>query len=458
MPSSQVDVFARLEELLAGCGPRTTEAGALLRLAVERARALGKLAGPDGVVGAAFSLLGEALSGLAVERAWTRAQIDELVAGVAAALHVEPEAVRVGAFVRAVADAQLLELPPRVAIETRLRLLRAFTDVSGVSLWSDAGDGQITCVVHAGDSAPARRARALARAALEGRSEDGAGPRAQLHALPISRWERPYAALVLKTGPAGRDEALVFAREVARTLAASLETESLLERNAERERSLVDSSERRLVRVGFDLHDGPMQDAAALGAEIRHFREQLAEAVVEVRDRARLVGRVDDLEARLRALDADLREIAQSLNTPVVLRVPFREIVEREVDVFERRAGIALSLRVSGDFERLSTSQRIALLRLIQEALANVQNHARAAKVTVTLAAAKTHTAVTVADDGVGFDVEHTLVAAARRGRLGLVGMGERIRLLGGRFDVSSRPGGPTRLTATLPAWRPPDA
>lgn len=457
MRFSQVDVFARLEELLAAWGPGTTEAGVLLRQAAERARALQRLAGPDGTTGAALSLLGEALSGLAVERAWTRAQVDELVEDVAAALGLDREAVRVGAFVRAVGDVRLLELPPRVAIETRLRLLRAFADVGDVSLWSDAGDGQISCVVHAGESPPARRARALARAALEGSSDGGAGPRAQLHVLPISRWERPYAALVVKTGSPGRDDALVCAREVARTLAASLETESLLERNAERERSLVDSSERRLVRLGFDLHDGPMQDAAALGAEIRHFREQLGAAVAGMPDRERLLGRVDDLEARLRALDADLRELAQSLNTPVALRVPFRDIAEREVESFERRAGIAVSLRASGDFERLSTSQRIALLRLIQEALANVQNHARAAKVTVTLAAAGTHTAATVEDDGVGFDVEQTLVAAARRGRLGLVGMGERIRLLGGRFDVSSRPGGPTRLTATLPAWRPPE-
>ena len=54
-----------------------------------------------------------------------------------------------------------------------------------------------------------------------------------------------------------------------------------------------------------------------------------------------------------------------------------------------------------------------------------------------------------------GFDVERTLVRAAHRGRLGLVGMAERVRLLGGRLAVDSRPGGPTTVSATIPRWEP---
>jgi signal transduction histidine kinase len=60
-----------------------------------------------------------------------------------------------------------------------------------------------------------------------------------------------------------------------------------------------------------------------------------------------------------------------------------------------------------------------------------------------------------VADDGRGFDVEEQLLQAARAGRLGIVGMGERIRLLGGRFEIESKPGGPTRVRASMPRWRP---
>jgi signal transduction histidine kinase len=63
-----------------------------------------------------------------------------------------------------------------------------------------------------------------------------------------------------------------------------------------------------------------------------------------------------------------------------------------------------------------------------------------------------------VTDNGRGFDVERTLVQAARKGRLGLVGMSERVRLLGGRFDLQSSPGGPTTISAKIPRWRPLEA
>ena len=58
-----------------------------------------------------------------------------------------------------------------------------------------------------------------------------------------------------------------------------------------------------------------------------------------------------------------------------------------------------------------------------------------------------------VTDDGRGFDLESTLVRAARAGRLGLVGMHERVRMLGGLTRIESRKGGPTVISATLPAW-----
>ena len=58
-----------------------------------------------------------------------------------------------------------------------------------------------------------------------------------------------------------------------------------------------------------------------------------------------------------------------------------------------------------------------------------------------------------VHDDGRGFEPESTLVRAARDGHLGLVGMHERVRMLGGHTQIDSRPGGPTTISASLPAW-----
>ena len=123
---------------------------------------------------------------------------------------------------------------------------------------------------------------------------------------------------------------------------------------------------------------------------------------------------------------------------------------------FRAATGIVASFRAEGDFEHLTASQRIALVRMVQEALANVREHSGASAVTVSVVRARGYVRAEVVDDGCGFDVERALVQAARNGRLGLVGMGERVRLLGGSFTVESGPGRPTTISAMLPEWSAP--
>jgi signal transduction histidine kinase len=100
-------------------------------------------------------------------------------------------------------------------------------------------------------------------------------------------------------------------------------------------------------------------------------------------------------------------------------------------------------------------SQRIAVLRIVQEALSNIREHSSATKVTVSVRATDHRLELIVVDNGVGFDVRQQAAAAARRGRLGIVGMNERVRLLGGVFSLDSAPGSGTTLRASIPAWRP---
>jgi signal transduction histidine kinase len=94
-------------------------------------------------------------------------------------------------------------------------------------------------------------------------------------------------------------------------------------------------------------------------------------------------------------------------------------------------------------------------VRIVQEALSNVRSHSEASEVQVDLRATDDGLDLRIADNGRGFDLQATADAAAKRGRLGIVGMNERVRLLGGVFSIESMPSLGTTVFVSIPAWRP---
>ena len=397
----------------------------------------------------------DVVAGLAIEREWPAQEVDALTARLAEIIELPLEVTALGVYQRVIRDPRLLELPPWLAIETTLKLLFAFAPIGAVSLWRTSPLEASQCVCSAGGSGPTRRMRAAAEAAALGVEDVRERKRARLHTVPVTRWEHVCAVLVVRAQPRDRNRALAFARESAGTLGLLLEREALLEQGAERERSLVESSERRLTRLGFDLHDGPLQDVGAATRELRLVREQLARALPPGENHDPVLGRLDELDEILLASEVELRELSQLAESSTILRRPLREIIETEVEAFASSTGVRACADLVGDLEPLTASQKIALIRILQEALTNVREHSGATEVRVSVAQARDRVHAEVVDNGCGFDVERTLVQAARRGRLGLVGMSERVRLLGGTLDVRSRPGDPTVVSVTLPQWRP---
>jgi signal transduction histidine kinase len=425
--------------------------------AVERAKALAAAARDDeeALRSAALGFAADALTAVLVERACSNETAKEMVATAAEILEMSAATVSLELFVCAVSNPRLLELPPLLIIELQLRLLLALAPASDISLWANGPGERIRCLAHLGGAPPTRRVRHIARTVLAGADEVNRGERGAIHAVPVMRWQMPYAVLVARARPDDRRRMVAFLEEAAALLAPVLEREMLLERNAARERGLAEAREKRLVRLGFDLHDGPMQDLIALSADVR-----LAQADVgrHVRGHARdlVAGRLEDLNAQIADIDTKLRDLVRSLEPSRVVDRPLDEVLRHEVETFESRSEIRATLELSGDFERLTASQRIALYRIVQEGLSNIRKHSEARIVRVTVHGGEQSLDARIEDDGKGFAVTPTLIRAAKRGRLGLVGIGERIRLLGGRFDVDSRPGGPTTLSLKLPRWQPP--
>ena len=189
-----------------------------------------------------------------------------------------------------------------------------------------------------------------------------------------------------------------------------------------------------------------------MAADLHAARSQAEEALPPP-GREQVIGSFDSLLERLSELDGGLREVAHSLETHGVIHQPLADVLGREVAAFERKTRISVRLSVTGEVDDLSDSQKIALLRVMQDGLSNVHEHSEASSVSVTLHGSASSTRLEIVDDGRGFDVEKELVEAAQRGRLGLVGAAERIRLLGGTFAISSRPAEQTRLVVSLPRW-----
>jgi two-component system sensor histidine kinase NreB len=453
-------LFTRLAGVISALDLPEDEAEGILAHAGDRGAALAQAAG-GGAAAAQFAetaAIAQVLAGLAAANRLGRQRVDRLTRRLARKAGLPSDLVKLVLYVEALRDPQLLELPPDQAIEAQLRLLIGFAPVSEVSLWTSEPNGRPHCLLILGDGPATRRLRAAARAAMIETEERITNERGFIHAIPVLRWGHPVAALVVRARPEERERALVFAEEATATLASAIARQALLEQNAEGERSLVESSERRLARIGLDLHDGPIQELAAFAGDLRLLRRQLTR-VVDGHEHGDLVlGRIDDLEARLVELDRELRELAVWTESSALMAGSFPELLSGELQAFAGRHRIDAELAVRGRFDFLTPSQRITILRIIQEALTNVQAHSEASEVTVTVFPGRTHVSVEVTDNGRGFDVERTLVQAARKGRLGLVGMSERVRLLGGRFDLQSSPGGPTTISAKIPRWRPLEA
>ena len=422
------------------------------RSARERAQATleGDLGGPDrtriALRLAAAGLLGSVGGELAdtpEEIVKVIAEVDEALDGAGPELALE--------VLRA---PELLALTPPRAVKTLLAMLLGFGKLRTVSLWTRDATEQVECLLCVGDGESTPSARRLASDLLAGADDEAS--RRLLVGVAVGRQAQPAAALVA-SGPAGTStRARMLMGEVAPLLAAILERDALLANNAESQRSLIESSERKLTRLGFDLHDGPIQDVAVLADDVRLLGDQLAEVIKPERERTLVRGRLEDVEAQLIAIDGELRRLSGEVNAASsLLNRPFDSALRDRVRAFVVRTGVEPKLDIGGTMELVSTSQQIALLNIVHESLNNIREHASATEVEIAVCAGPSGVTARVQDNGRGFDLESTLVRAARDGRVGLLGIHERVRLLGGHCRVQSQPGGPTVVSIELDLWQP---
>jgi chemotaxis family two-component system sensor kinase Cph1 len=144
----------------------------------------------------------------------------------------------------------------------------------------------------------------------------------------------------------------------------------------------------------------------------------------------------------------NVRRLAVELRPAALDDFGLAPALERLVDTYGQQASIHVDLELRLRDERLSSDVETTLYRIVQEALTNVTKHADARRVSIVVAQKDEVVVAVIEDDGAGFDS-----GQPRPGGLGLVGMRERVALLGGRLRVEAAPGRGTTLAAEIPLW-----
>ncbi|TMD99072.1 MAG: sensor histidine kinase, partial [Chloroflexi bacterium] len=149
----------------------------------------------------------------------------------------------------------------------------------------------------------------------------------------------------------------------------------------------------------------------------------------------------------------DLQRIATELRPPALDEFGLLPALTRHVRDRTANTQLEASVDTEGRRRRLPPTVEVALYRIAQEALANVQKHSGARRVRLRLRFLPGAVRLDVSDDGVGFDLDGA--NGDGRSRLGIAGMRERASIAGGDVSVTSRPGGGTRVSAHIPLSEP---
>jgi signal transduction histidine kinase len=198
-------------------------------------------------------------------------------------------------------------------------------------------------------------------------------------------------------------------------------------------------------RIAREMHDSLAQVLGYVNT-----KAQAAQTLVRNGETIRASEQIGQLAEAARAAYADVREGILGLRTSLPGERGLYAALAEYLSQWQAQSGVAVELVTSADqAPRLSPGAEVQLLRIVQEALANVRKHAGAQHAEVSMETTGDHFIVTVTDDGAGF----APTAPPREGgpRFGLATMRERAEAIGGTFTIESTAGQGTRITVRVP-------
>ncbi len=205
------------------------------------------------------------------------------------------------------------------------------------------------------------------------------------------------------------------------------------------------AQEEERKRIARELHDDTAQLLGSLSRQLDNFSRKKQDLTPED------VSFIKDLQTQLNSGVQSVHRFVQDLRPSLLDDLGLIPALRSLMKDLQEYDGIATSLRVVGGERRFPPEFESLLFRIVQEALNNIRRHAQAPEASVVIDFSGDKVKVTISDNGRGFALSGRVDDLPRSGKLGLVGMQERARLLGGTLKVQSTPGKGTTLIVEVP-------
>jgi PAS domain S-box-containing protein len=258
------------------------------------------------------------------------------------------------------------------------------------------------------------------------------------------------------------ERALRKSEERLRTLASGLEAEvqartrELEQRNAE----VLQQSEQlreltnRLLRsqdyerrhIARELHDSSGQLVVALGMNLASIAEGIKRNPA-LKDE---LAAVEDGQNLVQMLSKEIRTTSYLLHPPLLDESGLPGAIRWYMEGLTERSGLDIELAIPEDFGRLPTDMEVALFRIVQECLTNIHRHSGSKTATILFSRLTDRVCLEILDEGKGMPVGKLAGVRAQRAGVGITGMRERVRHLGGVMDIQSSGAG-TKISVVLP-------
>lgn len=211
---------------------------------------------------------------------------------------------------------------------------------------------------------------------------------------------------------------------------------------------VLSEREQERKHLARELHDDVIQDLLSLSYQLEDFCESGNFQESENKE-------IIDIRQSIQKMITDLRHICRDLRPPTIDNLGLGPAIQSFLQDWSERTSIPVNINLPQNINRLPESTELSIFRIVQEGMSNIRKHARATAVDVCIEQATPRMLkLSILDNGIGISKGSNLATANTSGKYGLLGISERVTLLGGRFKISNEPQGGVSLEVEIPCPR----